>query len=190
MKDALGDMGTRFHAYAQLRALRTVRTGDLMRDLGLSPIQERELFRRLNRGGFIARVRRGLYLVPPRLPLGGAWGPDSILALNTLMEDRGGRYQICGPNCFNRYGFDTQIPVRLYVYNNRISGERTIGSTYLTLIKVANRRLGATETVKTKDGLDAAYSSRVRTLVDPVYDWSRFNGLPRAYECIRAEVAA
>ena len=33
------------------------------------------------------------------------------------------------------------------------------------------------------------YSSRVRTLVDAVYDWSRFNGLPRAYGWIREELA-
>ena len=35
----------------------------------------------------IAQVRRGLYLVPERLPLGGKWSPDEILALNTLIED-------------------------------------------------------------------------------------------------------
>jgi len=68
--------------------------------------------------------------------VGGSWSPDEVLALNTLIEDRGGRYQICGPNAFNRYGFDDQIPTRVYAYNDRISGERTIGSISLTLIKV------------------------------------------------------
>jgi predicted transcriptional regulator of viral defense system len=33
------------------------------------------------------------------------------------------------------------------------------------------------------------YSSRVRTLVDAVYDWSRFNSLPRGYSWIRRELA-
>lgn len=33
-------------------------------------------------------------------------------------------------------------------------------------------------------------TSRVRTLVDAVYDWSRFNSLPRGYEWIRRELAA
>ena len=32
------------------------------------------------------------------------------------------------------------------------------------------------------------YSSRVRSLVDAVYDWSRFNSLPRGYEWIGAEL--
>jgi predicted transcriptional regulator of viral defense system len=138
----------------------------------------------------IARVRRGLYLLPPRLPLGGKWSPDEILALNTLIEDRQGTYQICGPNAFNRYGFDEQVPARVYAYNNRISGDRQVGAACFTLIKVADERLGDTETFMTDDGLAAVYSSRVRTLVDAVYDWSRFDSLPRAYEWIRRDLRA
>lgn len=138
----------------------------------------------------IARVRRGLYLVPPRLPLGGSWTPDEALAIDTLIADQQGRYQVCGPNAFNRYGFDDQIPIRVHAYNNRLSGERTIGAVALTLIKVADERLGGIEEVKTPDGLTLVYSSRARTLVDAVYDWSRFNSLPRAYTWIRRELAA
>ncbi len=106
------------------------------------------------------------------------------------MEDRQGCYQICGPNAFNRYGFDEQVPTRVYAYNNRISGERSIGAVALTLIKVADERLGDTDEVRTPDGVTAMYSSRVRTLVDAVYDWSRFNSLPRAFGWIRTELAA
>lgn len=177
-------------AYLQMRKVRTVRTGELTGPLGLTRLQERELFRRMARGHLIARVRPGLYLVPLQLPLGGAWTPDEILALNTLLEDRRGRYQICGPSTFNRYGFDNQLPNRVYAYNNRISGARTIGAIALTLIKVADERLGDVEQVPTTNGLTATYSSRVRTLVDAVYDWSRFNGLPRAFDWIRAELKA
>ena len=177
-------------AYLQMRKRCTVRTGELTGPLQLTRDQERELFRRMARGGLIARVRPGLYLAPAQLPLGGSWSPDETLALNTLMEDRRGRYQICGPNAFNRYGVDEQVPTRVYAYNNRISGERTIGAIALTLIKVGDERLGDTEDVQTPDGLTASYSSRVRTLVDAVYDWSRFNSLPRAYAWIRSELAA
>ena len=106
------------------------------------------------------------------------------------MEDQNGQYQICGPNAFNRYGFDEQIPTRVYAYNNRISGQRTIGAVTLILIKVADERLGDTEEVKLQDGQSVRYSARVRTLVDAVYDWSRFNSLPRGYEWIRRELAA
>jgi predicted transcriptional regulator of viral defense system len=190
MKKKLGDLETQFFAYVQMRKLRTVRTGDLTTSpLRFIPDQERKLLSRLSRGGLIARVRQGLYLVPPQLPLGGAWTPGEALALNTLMKDRCGRYQICGPNAFNRYGFDDQIPIRVYAYNNRISGERTIGSVVLMLIKVSDERLGATEEAAL-DGDKILYSSRVRTLVDAVYDWSRFNSLPRGYQWIRRELAA
>lgn len=188
MKRALGELETQFLAYAQMRDLRAVRTGELVRPLGLTLAQERELFRRLFRGKLIARVRPGLYLVPRRLPLGGSWSPDEILALNTLIEDRGGRYQICGPNTFNRYGLDEQIPTRVYAYNNRISGERSIGSVRLTLIKVSDKRLGGTEEIKTREGLVAVYASRPRALVDAVYDWARFNTLPRAYGWVCQEL--
>lgn len=189
MRKSLGQLETLFFAYAQMRKLQTVRTAELAAPLGITAKQERELLGRMARSGLIAQVRRGLYLLPPQLPLGGKWTPDEALALNTLMEDQEGRYQICGPNAFNRYGFDEQIPTRVYAYNNRLSGERTIGSVEMTLIEVADARLGGTEEAKTAEG-KVMYSSRARTLVDAVYDWSRFNSLPRAYEWIRTELVS
>ena len=126
--------------------------------------------------------------MPPRLPVGGKWSPGEFLALTTLIADKNGTYQICGPNAFSRYGWDDQVPNRIYVYNNRISGERNIGAVTLTLIKVADERLGAIEVVKTPNGIDVVYSSMPRSLMDAVYDWSRFNSLPRAYDWIRTEL--
>jgi predicted transcriptional regulator of viral defense system len=189
VKRGLGPLETKLLAYAQLRGLRTVRVGELRRPLRLSVIQERKLLNRMARAGLIARVWRGLYLLPPRLPLGGKWNPDEALALSALMTSRKARYQICGPNAFNRYGFDDQVANRVYAYNDRLSGERTVGAVALTLIKVDPARLGDTEKARTADGLATLYGSRARTLVDAVYDWSRFNSLPRAFEWIRAELA-
>ena len=188
MKRGLGPVETTLFAYAQLRRLTTLRIGELREPLKLSAIQERKLLSRLAKAGLIARVWRGLYLVPPRIPLGGKWSPDEAAVLSALMADQAGRYQICGPNAFNRYGFDGQIPTRVYAYNNRISGDRTVGAVALTLIRVADRRLGGTETVKAEQGPAAVYSSRARTLVDAVYDWSRFNSLPRGYEWVQREL--
>lgn len=188
MKSGLGEAERRLFAYAQMRGQAAVRTGDLRKALSLSPLQERNLLSRLARAGWIARVRRGLYLVPRTLPLGGKWSPDEALALNTLMADAKGRYQISGPNAFNRYGFDEQVPARVYAYNNRISGERSVGAVRLVLIKVADKRLGGTEEVTTRDGLVTVYASRERALLDAVYDWARFNSLPRGYRWIRDEL--
>ena len=188
MKKGLGQLETRLFAYIQLRKLTTVLTGELREPLHLTNTQERELLSRLERAGLIARVYRGLYLVPPRLPLGGKWSPDEALALNTLMAEKQGRYQICGPNTFNLHGFDEQVPARVYAYNNRLSGDRQIGTVALTLIKVADARLGDTQEIRKPDGETVVYASRTRTLVDAVYDWSRFNGLPRGYAWIHRDL--
>jgi predicted transcriptional regulator of viral defense system len=189
MAAGLGTLESQFFAYIQMRRLQTVRYGQIADAIGISPQQERELLSRLARRSLIARVRRGLYLVPPRLPPGGKWSPGEFLAIATLIDDQGGRYQICGPSAFSRYGWDNQVPNGLYAYNNRISGARRIGSTALSLIRLADQRLGETEAFKTPDGVEAIYSSRIRSLVDAVYDWSRFNSLPQAYSWIRQELA-
>ncbi len=189
MSAALGNLETQLFAFAQLRKSETVRAGELTQALGITPTQEKELFSRLARRNLIARVRRGLYLVPQRLPPGGKWSPSEFLALATLMKDRNAQYQICGPNAFYRYRWNEQVPNRVYAYNNQISGERKIGPVALTLIKVDSGRLGETDVFQTPDGTEAIYSSRTRSLVDAVYDWSRFGSLPQAYEWIRVELA-
>ena len=107
-----------------------------------------------------------------------------------MIEDRGGQYQLCGPNAFYRYGWEGQVPNRVCAYNNRISGDRQIGAVTLTLVKVADERLGATDVVQTPEGINLVYSSKVRSLVDAVYEWSRFNSLPQAYDWIRIELAS
>jgi predicted transcriptional regulator of viral defense system len=185
---AIGGLEMQVLAYNQARKLGSLRTGDLVEALGWTVEQERKTLSRLARKGLIARVRRGLYLVPPGLPQGGRWSPGEFLTLSTLVRDRGGCYQISGPNTFHRYGWTDQVPNRIYAYNNRISGDRRIGSVALTLIRVTDRRLGGTEVVRTPDGVDVVYASRARTLVDAVHDWSRFDSLPRAFRWISQEV--
>jgi hypothetical protein len=189
MSLTLGALETQMLAYCQMRGRPAVRSAEVIEALGLTPVQTRELLSRLSRRGLIARVRRGLYLVPPRLPPGGSWSPSEFLSLDILIQDRSGTYQICGPSAFQRYGFVEQVPNRVYAYNNVISGQRKIGSAAFTLIKVDDSRLGDIDTFITPDGIKVAYSSRARTLVDAVYDWSRFGSLPRAYDWIRAELA-
>ena len=60
----------------------------------------------------------------------------------------------------------------------------------MKLIKVARDRLGGVETIRTPSGETLVYSSRSRTLVDAVYDWSQFDSLPEAYDWIRNDLAA
>ncbi len=188
MTVSLGPLETRLLAYSQSLGQQEVTAEELIGALGWTADQEQRVVSRLARKGLIARVRRGLYLVPPRLPPGGRWSPGEFLALSTLMSDRGGRYQISGPSTFYRYGWTDQVPNRLYAYNNRISGDRQIGPIAMTLIKVADDRLGGTEVVRTPDGIDVVYASKARSLVDAVYDWSRFQTLPQAFDWIRREL--
>jgi len=173
----------------QNRQIQQIRTGDLVRLLGITAEQERKALSRMARSGLAVRVRRGLYLFPAVLPLGGRWSPGEALALTTLIQDRDGQFQICGPNAFHRYGWDEQVPNRIYAYNNRISGDRSVGKVELTLIRVTDNRLGDTEVVTSPDKIDLIYSSRARSLVDAVHDWSRFNSLPRAFGWIRNDLA-
>ncbi len=188
MSGTLGTLETQLLAYGQMRGRPAVRSEEIIEALGLTASQTRELMSRMSRRGLITRVRRGLYLIPARLPPGGKWTPSEFLSLDTLIRDREGAYQICGPSAFLRYGFDDQVPNRVYAYNNVLSGQRRIGSNSFTLIKVDDSRLGDFETFTTPDGIKVTYSSCARTLVDAVYDWSRFGSLPRAYDWIRAEL--
>lgn len=184
----LGQLSSKFFAYVQLKKKDTIRTGELASVLGTTASQERDLLRRLSDSGWILRLKRGVYLVPPRIPAGGKYSPGVAVVLQKLMEEDNGQYQICGPTAFNFYGFDDQIPTLTYVYNNRISGNRTVGTLTFQFIKVVETRLGATNSVRTREEGEVIYSSKARTLMDAVYDWSRFNSLPRGYEWIRQEI--
>jgi len=184
----LGNLSSRFFAYTQLKKKDIIRTGELSPVLGITESQERDLLRRLSGSGWIVRLKRSTYLVPPRIPAGGTYSPGIALVLQKLMEEGGGKYQICGPTAFNFYGLDDQIPTITYVYNNRISGSRTIGNLSFPFIKIADARLGATNSFSTLEGAEIIYSSKARTLMDAAYDWPRFNSLPRGYDWIRKEI--
>lgn len=184
----LGRLEAQFFAYTQFERKTLVRLGEIAVALGIKAKQERELLSRLARNRWITRIRRGLYAVPERLPPGGVWSPGPYRALDMLMRELQGRYQITGATAFNFHGFDDQVPNWIIAYNNRVSGRREIGGTNYLFIKVPDERLGATCSVETSDGVRAIYSSKVRSLMDAVYDWSRFNGIPRAYRWIESAV--
>ncbi len=82
----LGSLSSRFFAYVQLKKLDIVRTGEIAPILNITGSQERDLFRRLSDSGWILRLKRGVYLVPPRIPAGGKYSPGAALILQKLME--------------------------------------------------------------------------------------------------------
>jgi predicted transcriptional regulator of viral defense system len=183
----LGKFETQFFAWTQLRKKSLVVTGDISKALGLAVKQERELLSRMARAGLIVRIRNGLYMVPPQIPPGGRWTPGEYKLTRALMEDAGATYQIAGPTAFHHYGLDEQVPNNVTIYNDKISGRRSIAGLEFILVKVAKERLGGSDSLKLPDGTQVNISSLARTLMDAVYDWDRFNTLPRAYDWIRTQ---
>jgi predicted transcriptional regulator of viral defense system len=180
-KTKLGTLEMQLLSYAQMRKKDILLLGELAPVLGITLKQERELFSRLSRAGMIIRLNKGVYLIPPNIPAGGRWTVSGYYILSKLMEVLKGQYQISGPSAFNFHGFDDQVPTRIFVYNERLFGEKEVGGTDFVFIKTSAKRLGATKNLKTPDGMDAVMVTKTRALVDAVYDWSRYNTLPRAY---------
>jgi predicted transcriptional regulator of viral defense system len=184
-KTKLGSLEMQLLSYAQMRKKDILALGELAPVLGITQKQERELFSRLSRTGMIIRLTKGVYLVPSQIPSGGRWTVSGYYLLARLMEVLKGRYQISGPYAFQFYGFDDQVPNRIFVYNDRLFGEREVGGTQFVFIKTEAKRLGSTKNFKTPDGPPAVMVTKSRALVDAVYDWSRFNTLPKAYGWIK-----
>ncbi len=180
-KTKLGKFEMQLLAYAQFREKEFISSGEIASALAISAEQEWKLLNRMTTSGLIIRLKRGAYLVPSRMPPGGRWTVSGYYILSKLMEVIKGQYQISGPSAFNFHGFDDQVPNRIYVYNDRIYGEKEIGGTDFVFIKTDVKRLGSIKSLKTPDGIDAVMVTKTRALVDAVYDWSRYNTLPRAY---------
>ena len=73
----LGNLSSKFFAYVQLKGKDIIRTGELASVLSISESKERSLLHRLSKSGWIVRLKRGVYLVPPRIPAGGKYSPGS-----------------------------------------------------------------------------------------------------------------
>ncbi len=148
-----------------MRQRQTIGTGELVvRALGVTPSAGARTAQPSGTRNLIAQARRGLYLVPRRLPPGGKWTPSEFLALTApLLRIRTADTRSAVPAAFYRCGWSSQIPNRLYAYNNRLSGERKIGSVAMTLIKLDDSRaIGETEVAKVPEAIQVIYSSRSR----------------------------
>jgi predicted transcriptional regulator of viral defense system len=183
----LGPLEIAVMSWVQFKKKSLVFSDELQKPLGMSRQQITEVLSRLKRNGLILRLSRSVYLFPDKLPPGGKWGPDRYWVLDQFMKYWDGTYQITGLEAFIRFGLSDQIPNVTTVYNDRVSGRRKIGSCQYEFIKVTKGRLGGVEKVQTQDGIVIPFPSLARTLVDAIYDWSRFNKMPEALECIRKE---
>ncbi len=185
---SLSQMEIKFLSWAQNYNKTIVRSGDAQDVLKISLLQEAKLFYSLKKKSMITQIMRGLYLVPPILPPGGKFSPSHYLVLSSLMKAVGATaYQITGWVAFNSHGFDTQIPVRTDVYNDKLSGEKKLADQNFRFIKIDYKRLGYTKSFRI-DNSCIPLSSIPRAVFDGIYDYDRFGSLPMAYQWLKERI--
>lgn len=187
----LGPLETQFFAWTQLENKEQVKTGDFAKVKGLSAKQEADLLYNLSSSGIIVKLWRGLYLVPPRIPLGGSWSPSPYLVISKYMRNLDAKFQISGPAIFNLYGYSDQVSAWFTVYNNKVSKKLYILQYHLDFVKVVESRLGDVKK-RAPYGVNksepALVSSAEQTLLDAVYDYKKYGTLPKAYDWIAIAV--
>lgn len=179
---AYRSLKTKAIAWLQMRNREVLYTGELQKILKITPKQEANLLGYLRRRGTIIPITKGVAIAPLKLQP-GKWAPSPYKILAVLMKELDAQYQITGLYAFNRYGFSTQVPVRMMIYNTKISGTKIIGGLAFDFVRVDAKRLGEAEVIEIPNDKDNKIyiSSLPRTLFDAVYDYNRFNTLPRAY---------
>jgi predicted transcriptional regulator of viral defense system len=181
----LGELVTQLLAWTQNRDVRVVKAGDLVKQLGFTKRQEESLLYSLGKKQRIAKIRRGLYLVPRNIPLGGKWKPSPLIVVAVLMRELGATaWQLTGGVAFQRHGLSQQMSSRIDVYNDKLSGVKTILGQEFRFIKVNKKRLGNTVefTVSEREGnYVIQMGSLARTVFDAIYDYDRFGVIEDAY---------
>ncbi|MFZ9596522.1 MAG: hypothetical protein ACO3A2_10645 [Bdellovibrionia bacterium] len=125
-------------------------------------------------------------MLPRTLPAGGVYVPSPYLVLEALMAHvKATGFQVSGLLAFNSYGLETQIPNQMDVYNDKLSGWKTVGGQRFRFIKVPVSRLGDTKEFNVKENektLATQYSSLPRAVFDAIYDSEKFGTLPKAFD--------
>jgi predicted transcriptional regulator of viral defense system len=160
-------------------------SNEIMESLGLDSQQSFRLLSRLLKQKRIQQLRRGLYLVPGYLPPGKIWAPSNYEALWAYMDWLGAKWQITGHAAFTRYGFSTQIPQIITVYNNKLSGKADAGGGRFIFIKLPVNQIGSIKLFKMPGGIKIPFSSKARTIFDAIHFANRFGTIPEAYKWIK-----
>ena len=85
-KTKLGKFEMQLLAYAQLRKKEFISSGEIAAALDIKTEQEWKLLNRMATSGLIIRLKRGVYLVPSHMPVGGRWTVSGYYILSKLME--------------------------------------------------------------------------------------------------------
>ncbi|NQT65871.1 MAG: hypothetical protein HQ554_06800 [FCB group bacterium] len=175
-------------AYLQSRGTKTLCTGELKDVLGIADQTDKDLLSSLNKKGIITRLSAGYYLVPNKISPSLNAIIDGMEILFYLMNYYDAKYMISGPTAIYYYGYTTQISNRIYVYNDKIYGDRQIGGSSFVFMKTSPKRLKGAEFIVTSEGLKIPYVSKARLLIDCIYDWNRYNTIPKVFNWIKDEI--
>lgn len=176
---------TQFFAYTQMRNVEIFHLGELQQAWGISLKQETNLLSYLVKQKIIIRLRRGIYLVPQKIPPGGKWQPDSLYIISVFMDIIKANYFISGLYAFNHYKLSKQVPSIIDIYNDKLSAKKKLGNLTLQLIKVPSYQIGYFTSINLKESKSVRIANLSRSLLDAVMDWSRFGTLPEALEWIK-----
>jgi predicted transcriptional regulator of viral defense system len=181
----------RLLSWAQMTGTLCADDKSIARALRFQPIQCQNILSKMSQRGLIVQLRRGLYLLPQKLPPGGLWQPSADAVVWFFLTNKKASWQETGATVFNYYGLSEQVTNQTTVYNDKISATRKIGRLSVVFVKVAKSRLGGV--VELDSPTDSKIKRRVgslaRVVLDAVYDYSRFGTLPRAYRWIEARKA-
>ncbi len=178
---SLGPLGSKFFALMQMKNQKIVRLGELQKPLGLSDIQERKLLQRLADNGYLLRLQRGIYLVPPTIPAGGYWRPNEYYIIDKFMQIHKAKYYISGMAAFNYHNLTEQIANQYTVYNDKISGIKKFGTLAVQFIKISENRITGFIEISLANDEKAYIASLARTILDTINDWKRYQKITEAY---------
>lgn len=184
----MGNLEMKLLLYVQMKKIRIVKTGDFIPILGITKQRENSLLSNLNRKGIVVRLKRGVYLTSGKVTYSGYLSINELEILYYLMQQYNARYLVSGPTAMYFYKYTGQIPNKTYVYNDKIYGEKEIGGKQFVFMKTAPERLKAAVEIKTPEGRRIPFASKARFLIDCIYDWNRYNSLPKAYYWIKSEL--
>lgn len=176
---------TQFFAYTQMQEKDVLHLGELQAAWGISSKQEKSLLSRLVKRKIIIRLKRGIYLVPRKVPPGGMWQPDSLQLISFFMEALKANYYIGGLYAFNYYGLSEQVPAVITIYNDKVSLKKKLGLLSIQLIKIMPDRIDESNTIQLNNNRNVKIASISRTILDAIMDWNKFGTLPIAFEWIK-----
>ncbi len=182
---SLGKLGTQFFALMQMKGLEILHLGETQEWLGLSARQERDLLSTLDKKGFIIRLKRGVYLIPKKIPPGGYWQPSSYYLISQFMKIMEAKYYIGGTNAMHHHGLTEQVPNTMTIYNDKISGRRNIGSLTVFFTKTDPKKICALDHFTIPQGHTIPVSNLAHTLIDLVKYWKKHNAIDIAYNYIK-----